>query len=82
MFLVVAANNHTDAERTNTARLRILLEEISDLLAKHEGGDAVHEAGVVHLDIFPGFEKHSLKVGADATITNSHVLTKVVNLVD
>ena len=82
MFLVVAAHNHTDAEGTYTARLRVLLEEIGDLLAEHEGCDAVHEASVVHLDVFSGLEEHGLEVGTDTTVGYAHVLTKVVNLVD
>merc|ERR1712224_1018827 len=44
---VDSAGDEPKAERSDAAGLRVLLEELGDLLAEHEGRDALAVAGVV-----------------------------------
>ena len=82
LLLIVATNNHADTEWANTSRLRVLLKQVSNLLAQHEWRDSVAISGVVHLDVFASLEEDRLEVRTDSTVANTHVLTQVVHLVD
>ena len=53
---VPASDDHADSKRSNTSRLRVLLEQICDGLGKHEGRDSVLVASVVKLNVLASFQ--------------------------
>ena len=82
VFLVMASDYKTNTERSDTSRLSILLEELSDLFAEHEWGDVVPVLGVIDLHIFSCLHQDGAEVGTDTRVCAAHVLAKGLNFMN
>jgi hypothetical protein len=72
--LVKATDNEADSERSHASRLRVVLEKVCHVLAKHEGAHSVLVLGVVHLDVLAGLEEDLLEVGSNSRVGETHVV--------
>ena len=80
--LIDAAGDKAEAERSDTARLSVLLEQLGNLLAQHEGRDVLEVACVVDLSILASLQKHLAEVGTDARVGHAHLSVDSLHLVD
>ena len=82
VLFIIASNNHTNAERSYSTWLGILLEQVCYLFAKHKWCDAILVFSMIHLDIFSSLEKDCVEVRTNTSISNSKVGRNLFNFVD
>ena len=70
----MAGKNHSNSKRSDSTGLGVLLEELSNLLAEHEGGNSIHVFSVVDLDILSSLHENGSEVGSNSGVGDSHVL--------